>query len=91
MKFQRGRAAAAASLGNLQPAGSHRAGMRPVVMLSRKDHKIFKDASCQGFNLLLISNLISSGHGCNAVLGHWLSKDLGRKTVAHQLCCSPVN
>lgn len=60
-----------------QTVGSHRARMRPALMLSGEDHRIVNDASCQGFNLIFISNLISSGHVCNAVLGHWLSKDRG--------------
>lgn len=37
------------------------------------------DARCWGFNLLFVSNLISSGHVCSKVLGHWLSKDLEEK------------
>lgn len=60
-----------------------------AVMLSSKDHRNFNGASCQGFNLLCLSNLISSGHGCNMVLGHWLSKDLGGKKKL--LTSSPVN
>lgn len=47
------------------------------VLLSSKDHKIFNDAS-EGFNLFFISHLISCGRVCTTVLGHWLSKDLGK-------------
>lgn len=48
-----------------------------AAALSSSRHRILHDASW-GFNLMFISNLISSGHVCNAVLEHRLGKDLGK-------------
>lgn len=64
--------------GKLRAAERRRAWMWLAAVLPGNDHRIFNDASW-GFNLMFISNLISSGHVCNAVLEHWLGKDLGKK------------